>query len=275
MARIRRSAQPIEGPRAYAVDDVELARLQERELVHWRENPHERPESDSIFTIINKFGDAIILFDLLRRYGPVFERAGSMLELGAGQGWASCIVKHLFPNARVTVTDISADALAGVPKWERIFGVQVDEVRACRSYEIGAPDGSVDLIFCFASAHHFVAHRRTLAEISRVLAPGGDALYLFEVACRPFAHRWAKRRLNKMRPAVPEDVLVYDNIAALARGLGLDCTVDFYPTLLRRRPLETIYYATLRAIPPLQRLLPCTINLRFSKPTRTAPLEES
>lgn len=70
---------------------------------------------------------------------------------------------------------------------------------------------------------------------------------------------------TRRRPAVPEDVLVYDRIASIARNLGLDCKLDFYPSLLRRRPFETLYYATLRALPPLQRILPCTMNFHFAR----------
>lgn len=103
------------------------------------------------------------------------------------------------------------------------------------------------------------------AEIARILAPGGHALYLYESACRPFIYPLAKRRVNRRRPAVPEDVLVYDRIASIARDLGLDCKLDFYPSLVRRRPFETLYYAALRALPPLQRILPCTMNFHFSR----------
>lgn len=248
-------------------DDAELLRRQGLELLHWRESEHERPGSGSIHTIVNKFGDSLILLDLLARYASTFERARTIVELGAGQGWASCIVKRVYPDARVTATDISSDALASLPQWERIFDVKVDDAKVCRSYATGLPDASVDLVFCFASAHHFVAHRRPLAEIQRILAPDGAGLYLYEMGCRPFLRSLAARRLNGKRPQVPEDVLVYDRIASLARDVGLECRLDFYPALLRRGPLQTLYYAVLNWIPPLKRLLPCTMNFHFTRRT--------
>ncbi len=246
-------------------DDPELLRRQELELRHWRESVHERPGSDSIHTIVNKFGDSLVLLDLLARFASTFERARTIVELGAGQGWVSCIVKRGYPDARVTATYISSDALASLPQWERIFDVKDDDAKACRSYATGLPDASVDLVFCFASAHHFVAHRRTLAEIERILAPDGVGLYLYEMACRPLLRAFAARRLNKKRPHVPEDVLVYDRIASLSRDVGLECRLDFYPILLRRGPLQTLYYAVLNSVPPLQRLLPCTMNFHFTR----------
>jgi hypothetical protein len=43
--------------------------------------------------------DAQRLADALGRYGDFFD--GRMLELGAGQGWASCLIKRLNPRAQI------------------------------------------------------------------------------------------------------------------------------------------------------------------------------
>jgi hypothetical protein len=48
------------------------------------------------------------------------------------------------------------------------------------------------------------------------------------------------------------------------------CELDFYPSTLRRGRAETLYYGLLSALPPLQRLLPCTITYHFHK-ARIAP----
>jgi hypothetical protein len=41
------------------------------------------------------------------------------------------------------------------------------------------------LVFAFASAHHFAAHRKTFQELHRVLGPAGQALYFYEPSCHP------------------------------------------------------------------------------------------
>ena len=110
-----------------------------------------------------------------------FEAATTILELGAGQGWASCLTKVLLGGEhRFIVTDVSEEAVQSVAIWERAFDTRIDEARGSPSFDLGMPDESVDLVFCFQAAHHFGAHRRTLAEVSRVLRPGGACLYLHE-----------------------------------------------------------------------------------------------
>jgi hypothetical protein len=99
-----------------------------------------------------------------------------------------------------------------------------------------------------------------------VLAPRGHALYLYEPSCRPYLYSVAKWRVNRKRPEVPEDILVHDKIVAIARHVGLDCELDYYPSTRRREPLETLYYAVLKWATPLQRMLPVTINYHFHKP---------
>lgn len=242
---------------------------QRREIEYWRDSPRERPESDSVENIVNKASEAAILLDLLEVYRADFGRAGDILELGGGQGWASCIVKRQYPNARVRITDISGYALASLPKWERIFETRLDGAEACRSYEIPERDESLDLVFCFAAAHHFAAHRRTSRELRRILRPDGVALYLYEPSCRPGLHRMALGRVTRKRPEVPEDVLIYPKIEALAKEAGLRTEISFYPSLKYRSPAALLYYSLLGRVPLLQKMLPCTANYRFMKAAST------
>jgi len=238
---------------------------QQVEIEFWRVSETESPESDSLQNIVAKLTDANILLDALERYKEQLSVNGKVLELGGGQCWASCIYKRLYPKAFVTGTDISPFAVQSLSKWEHVLDVKLDNSYACKSYEIPEPDASIDQIFTFAAAHHFLAHRRTLTEFKRVLKPGGNAFYLFEPTTPKYLHSLAKKRVNLKRPEVPEDVLIPKKLRQIAKTLDLDCQVDFFPTYKGRGATATAYYLVLGRVRPLQALLPCTANFIFTK----------
>lgn len=245
-----------------------LESLQQREIDYWRESEHEAPESDSIHNLINKMSDVPVFMEVLQRYAPRFSRPGPLrvLELGGGQGWGACLIKRLYPSAHVTLTDISPYAVQSAHKWEKVFQTKLDAAYACYSYDTKEPEQSIDVVYCFAAAHHFRVHRRTLKELHRILRPGGTALYLYEPTCPQFLHGIAHRRVNRIRPEVEEDVLVWRNLLSIAREAGLDAEVDFHPSTLRRRPVASVYYAVLSMFPLLCRLFPCSANFVFTRP---------
>lgn len=246
--------------------NYDLAEKEKIEVDYWLNSPTEKPGADTVENLLNKLTDAPVFLERMKPFQPVFGSAATILELGAGQGWASCLVKKLYPHARVIASDISPYAIASVSAWEHVFRVKVDESFHCKSYEIPLPDSSVDVIFCFAAAHHFVAHRRTLREISRVLRPGGKCFYFHEPSCNRLMYRAAHYRVNRIRPDVPEDVLIYKRILELAGEAGLRGVVHADTSVLKRGPKELLYYWVLRAVPPLQVLLPCTRDFEFTKP---------
>src|SRR4030095_3737912 len=246
-----------------------LASLQQQEIDYWRESEHERPDSDSIHNLVNKMSDVPVFMDVLRRYQDVFRKAGPVrvLELGGGQGWSACLIKRLYPSAQVTLTDISPFAVQSARKWEAVFQTQLDAAYSCNSYETKEAPDSIDVAYCFAAAHHFRAHRRTLRELYRVLRPRRLAHYPTRPACPRMLYPIAYRRVNRVRPEVEEDVLVWRDLLEIAREVGLDARVDFYPSTFARRPVAAVYYAALSVVPFLCGLLPCPANFVFTKPT--------
>lgn len=236
------------------------------EIEYWATSPKESPEADTIENVVTKMTEAGVLVEKLDAFADLFASASAILELGGGQLWASCIVKKCWPNAEVVGTDIAPAAVASAGRWERTFDVRLDKVATCPSSAIPFPDASFDLVFAFATAHHFGRHAATLTEVARVLRPGGHGLYLHEPSCLPVLYPLALRRVNRKRPEVPEDVIVPRRLAEAATGAGLGIEYRYAPTTTARGPKQTLYYEVLSRTRPLCRILPCSIDVVFRKP---------
>jgi len=251
---------------AAVVDLVALEARERREMAFWRESENERPGAFDLDLLTHKMSEARIFLDRLDHHRARFDQATTIVELGGGQLWTSCMVKHeVGDRATVIGTDIAPDAVVSSPQWAQVVGAAPDARLACRSHATPFAAGSVDLVFVFAAAHHFGAPAETLAELSRILRPGGHALYLYEPGVREFLYPLALRRVMAKRPVVPEDLVKYREIERLAPECGLDARVEFVPSTTYRGGVETAYYLVLQRIPPLQRLLPCTVDIVFTK----------
>jgi ubiquinone/menaquinone biosynthesis C-methylase UbiE len=137
---------------------------------------------------------------------------------------------------------------------------------AAPAQAIPLPDASVDLLFCYAAAHHFVDHTAALAETARLLRPGGTCLWLYEPTSSRLLHAAAEARVNRKRPDVKEHVLVPAVVLQLAEAAGLRGRVASHPSSLRRGRFEALYYALLAYVPVLTRVLPCTSHFVLQKP---------
>jgi SAM-dependent methyltransferase len=245
---------------------LNLHEKEQIEIKYWETSEFESPQSDSLENLLYKIGDASIFFEKLSQYKDFFESADRIIEIGAGQCYASCIVKRVLREKAVFATDIATAALEVAPRWEHIFGAALDGAWVCRSYEVPTADESFDLAFCFQSAHHFVRHRRTFIEMHRILRPGGTLIYLHEPGTPAWAHSFARNHMNRNRPSdVPEDALIYSQLASLATEAGFEASINFAPTITHKQPLETIYHGILSKSKLLQRLLPCIVDLTFTK----------
>jgi SAM-dependent methyltransferase len=233
------------------------------EVAFWQSDPHERPGVDSLENFLNKAQDAAIFYDLLR--GITLPAAGDRVaELGGGQGWASCLLKRLVPAAHVVLTDVAAEAVAGRVIWERVFNCTLDDAVAAPAQDLPFASGSVDFLFCYAAAHHFVDFSAALAEIRRVLSDRGRCVWFYEPTAPRWIHAAAERRVNRKRPDVPEHVLIPADVVALAHRAGLTCAVEFCTSIAHRGRGATLYYTALGAVPMLQQLLPCTAHFTLT-----------
>jgi SAM-dependent methyltransferase len=243
-----------------------LSRDESRQIAFWEDSPDESPNADSLEVLARKFNESRVFLEKLKGFRDLFSSATDILELGAGQCWASCMVKRQLPGARVVATDLAPAAVASAHKWERLLESKLDQIEVCKSYATPFPDNSFDLIFAFSAAHHFGDHQGTLKELRRLLRPGGSALYFHEPASPRVLYPLAYRRVNGKGCDYHEDVLIPTEIIKIARRCDLRATIWFAPTVTARTPLATVYYLVLSRVRFLQRLLPCTVDLAFIKP---------
>lgn len=235
------------------------------EINYWKHSEIEGPDKRTIKNLINKIGDLKVFLECINNLNNYIVDKGFILELGAGQGWASCAYKHLYPNVNITATDISEYAISSLSYWEKVFDVDDIKSYSCKSYELKELDSSIDLIFCFAAAHHFVAHKRTLIEIKRVLKKGGKAIYIYEPTSPSLFYPIAYWRVNRIRPEVPEDVLITHKLKSFAESIGLNLSVTFAPLMTKRKGFSAFYYKFMSFFPKLNNLLPCSAHIIIEK----------
>ena len=96
------------------------------------------------------------------------------LDIGCGTGTLVVLLKRLHPDVDVAGVDPDPRALARAARKARRAGVQVRLARGF-SDALDEPDGSVDRVFSSFMFHHLDRSEqvRTLAEVTRVLRPGG------------------------------------------------------------------------------------------------------
>jgi len=246
---------------------MEIAEKEKIEIEYWKNHIYENPENFTPNNVVYKLSEAKVFLDKIDKIHPgSFLNANNILEIGAGQGWATCIIKSKFPGKNVIASDISKYALASLNHWERLFGVKLDRAIACKGYDLPLPDKSIDLVFTFQSFHHFGKYEKTLGEIYRVLKDGGVCLLLHEPSCSGALYKLAFKRVNAKRPQVPEDVIKYKEIERMAKEAGFKEARSFFaPDITNRRPLPTIYYSILGKLKFLQKILPCTADIYMKK----------
>lgn len=127
---------------------------------------------------------------LLQLGGPM--SGGEALEIGCGRGVGTELVLELFGADRVDAFDLDPHMVELARDRLRPRGAQV-RLWTGDASAIDAPNASYDAVFDFGIIHHIPAWRDAVAEVYRVLKPGGR-FYAEEVLAR-FIHNPVWRRL--------------------------------------------------------------------------------
>lgn len=133
---------------------------------------------------------------LLERLGGTLA-GGRALEVGCGRGVGTELVLERFGAAQVDAFDLDPDMVERARRRLARYG---DRVRLWTGdvTSIDAPDETYAAVFDFGIVHHVPDWRRALAEIHRVLEPGGR-FFAEEVLARFIEHPLWRRLLDHPR----------------------------------------------------------------------------
>ncbi len=110
---------------------------------------------------------------------------GHILDIGCGCGAAAALLDAAFSPERITGIDIDIDMIEQGRSLIRREAISAECVlkQGCATH-IPLANESVDLVLCHQLLHHMVKQREALAELNRVLRPGG--VMLLAESCRCF-----------------------------------------------------------------------------------------
>ncbi len=99
----------------------------------------------------------------------------NVLDLGCGVGVLSCLLAR--KGAAVTAVDITEQGTTLTAQNARLQGLDVKTLRT-NAEALGCADSSFDYVLSWGVVHHSPKTENALAEIARVLKPGGKGLIM-------------------------------------------------------------------------------------------------
>lgn len=111
-------------------------------------------------------------YHLLDLFGSLQGSHGRLLEIGSGIGVDSIQLARC--GFDVTAVDLTSNAIRVARQFARQRGVAID-FRLGNAERLDFPDESFDAVYSFGVLHHTPDIERAVAEVRRVLRPGGTA----------------------------------------------------------------------------------------------------
>ena len=96
---------------------------------------------------------------------------GDVLEIGGGSGAMAAASARTFTDARITVTDVD-EAMVEAAR-SRLATYSNVEVRQADVTALPFEPQSIDMVTSYLMLHHVITWEDALAEVSRILKPGG------------------------------------------------------------------------------------------------------
>ena len=138
---------------------------------------------------------------LIQRHyeAPLFERLGGrlegleVLEIGCGRGVGTQLILERFGARKVFAMDLDESMLQRARRRLARYSTDRLELRLGDITHIDAEDQAYDAVVNFAAIHHIPDWQSAVAEICRVLKPGGR--FFFQEVTAQWIHRWPYRPL--------------------------------------------------------------------------------
>lgn len=143
-----------------------------------------------------------------------------VLDAGCGAGSALQELAARFRPARIVAVDIDPRSLELARRAAEPCACPV-ELRCADLRHLDLESECVDLVLCHQVLHHVSEQSAVLAELFRVLRPGG--LLLLAESCRAFVHSLPVRLLFRHPPGVQHSA---DGYLELLRASGFALTPD-------------------------------------------------
>jgi ubiquinone/menaquinone biosynthesis C-methylase UbiE len=163
---------------------------------------------------------------LMERLGGLL-RGMRVLEIGCGRGVGTEIIFERFGAREVHAFDLDPDMVERARG--RLYRYPPERLRLFvgDAAAIEAEDGSYDAVVDFGIVHHVPGWHHAVAEVARVLRPGG--LFLFEEVTRRALSRWFYRTFLEHPP--PENWFTAEEFVAELERRGVevgDNTVEWF-----------------------------------------------
>jgi len=133
-----------------------------------------------------------------RRYeAPLLRRLGGevrglrVLEVGCGRGVGTELLLAEMGAGQVVAFDFDPAMVAKARRRLRRFPPERVTVGVGDAAQIAAPEAAFDAVFDFGVIHHVPEWQRAVAEVARVLRPGGR--FFFEEVTTHALNRWTYR----------------------------------------------------------------------------------
>jgi ubiquinone/menaquinone biosynthesis C-methylase UbiE len=252
--------------------DTALSNSDQKEFVFRQKQSEER----SKYNGADIFDDIVLKTEFIRAFRKLIARleltgTERVLEMGAGHGWASVLLKRNFPECYVVASDLVPAALHFCINYERILDQSIDEKWAFNCRDIPFGDNTFDRIFTMAAFHHFGEKNdfsSALDEMVRILKPNGKIALLYEPSTPKILYNFMYRIVNSRRQEddVDEDIVVIIDLKKYSENANCKFMVEYYPAFQDRSGLKSqLYYFLLSKMKLLLKGAPCCVNITIEK----------